>query len=71
MRTEGGEMSWLALHRAELQTIRQELEDEGMPERDALRKWVALLDTVIEELPTEIVEAIEERERDVKQGGGR
>ncbi len=64
-------MSWLALHRAELEVIRQGLEQEGLPERDALRTLVALLDRLLEELPTEIGEVMGTREREAKLRGDR
>ncbi len=66
-----GQMSWLALHRTELEAIRQGLEHEGLPERDALPKLVALLDRLIEELPTEIGEVIATREGEAKLRGDR
>ncbi len=62
-------MSWLALYRAELEAIRQGLESEGLPERDALRQVVALLDRLLEELPTEIGEVMATCEGEAKLPG--
>ncbi len=56
-------MSWLTLHRAELEAIRRGLEEEKMSERDALRKLVTLLDGLLVELPTEIAEVMAEQGR--------
>ena len=55
-------MSWLTLHRAELEAIRRGLE-EKLSERDALRKLVTLLDGLLVELPTEIAEVMAEQGR--------